>query len=377
MEHPSRPDSSSLSAYLRVLRRRMWVVVLCAVLVPAAALVFSFRQPAQYSASADVLLSRQNLTVDSNLFVYDNRLAGTQIELAHTPDVAQAALRSARVPMSPHALLGQTSVASKGDTDILEFTVTDGEPERAQLLANAFAQAYIDYRGTLETKTLVKARSELADTLARLKAEGRENSDLYASLEEKEQQLATSQTLQTSQAYLTRRADSAAKIAPTPRRNAVLGLMLGLVLGLGLAFGIDALDTRVRSAKEIGERLDLPLLARIAPPPKGFARKNRLAMLAQPTGTSAEAFRMLRTNLDFATLEHDNTRVIADHECGRARGQVDDRREPGAGRGSGRAQGRASSTSTFVDRISTASSGCSMRRASATSRWETSSSTRL
>ena len=33
-------------------------------------------------------------------------------------------------------------------------------------------------------------------------------------------------------------------------------------------------------------------------------------MLAQPTGTSAEAFRMLRTNLDFARLEGDDVRVI-------------------------------------------------------------------
>ena len=82
------------------------------------------------------------------------------------------------------------------------------------------------------------------------------------------------------------------------------------MLGVGLAFGIDALDTRVRSATEIGERLGLPLLARVPPPPKGFAKENRLVMLAQPTGTSAEAFRMLRTNLDFATLEDVDVRTI-------------------------------------------------------------------
>ena len=33
-------------------------------------------------------------------------------------------------------------------------------------------------------------------------------------------------------------------------------------------------------------------------------------MIAQPTGTNAEAFRMLRTNLDFATLESSGARTI-------------------------------------------------------------------
>jgi receptor protein-tyrosine kinase len=75
------------------------------------------------------------------------------------------------------------------------------------------------------------------------------------------------------------------------------------VLGAGLAFLVDTLDTRVRSASEIGGRLNLPLLARIPSPPRKLAREDRLVMLANPTGSQAEAFRMLRTNLDFAQLD--------------------------------------------------------------------------
>src|SRR5205814_1509032 len=64
----------------------------------------------------------------------------------------------------------------------------------------------------------------------------------------------------------------------------------------------EALDTRVRSAEEVVERLELPLLARLPEPPRKLRADNRLAMLAEPTGVQAEAFRMLRTNLEFSAL---------------------------------------------------------------------------
>ena len=103
LEYVSTHELTSLSTYLRVLRRRMWIVLVCTILVPAAALFFSLRQPAQYVASADVLLSRTNLgatlsgSPTASPFTYDTTLAGTQTELAHTPDVAQIALGVAKL----------------------------------------------------------------------------------------------------------------------------------------------------------------------------------------------------------------------------------------------------------------------------------------
>lgn len=311
------PQESTLSAYIAVLRRRLWIVVLCTVLVPAAALFFSLRQPAEFSSTAEVYINKQNLASaltgieDTTLFVDEERAAETQASLASVPAVARRALDLAGVDdLTPDDLIAQTSIAPKGLTDIIEFTVVDGDADLAERLASAYAQAFTLYRGELDTRAIVKAREEVTAALTRLDAEGRQDTDLHASLEESQQQLQTLETLQTSRAYVIREADEAVQIAPTPMRNAILGVMLGLVLGVGLAFLVDALDTRVRSASEVGERLGLPLLARIPAPPKELARDDHLVMMARPHGTHAEAFRMLRTNLEFARLEGEGVRTL-------------------------------------------------------------------
>ena len=310
-------EPSSLATYLHLLRRRKWVLLVCALVVPAVAFFFSARQEAIYQSSAEVYLNKQDIgsaitgIENQTLFVDEDRAAETQANLASVPAVAERALKIAGVAdMTAEDLLAESSVASKGSSDILEFTVIDPDPRQAETLVDAYALAFTQYRGELDSVSIKTARKEVERTLAKLEAQGKTDTALYDNLVESEQQLATLETLKTSRVSVVRPAEEAFQVAPAPVRNAILGLALGLVLGVGFAFAIDALDTRVRSAGEIGERLGLPLLARVPPPPKGFAKGYDLVMLAQPMGVGAEAFRMLRTNLEFARLEGDDVRVL-------------------------------------------------------------------
>jgi succinoglycan biosynthesis transport protein ExoP len=316
-EEASHHDGSSLSTYVRVLRRRKWIVLACALLLPLAAFFYASRQEKLYQSSAQVYLNKQDIGsaltgIDNQaLFVDEDRAAQTQVNLASVPAVAQLALKDARVrSMTADELLAESSVDSKGISDILVFTVTDPDPKRAEMLASAYALAFTQYRGQIDSASVRTARQEVDRKLTQLEAAGKKESPLYTKLAENEQQLATLETLKTSRVSVVAKADPAFQIAPTPTRNAILALALGLMLGVGLAFAVEALDTRVRSATEIGDQLGLTLLARVPPPPKGFGRENLLVMLAQPTGAKAEAFRMLRTNLDFVRLEGEDVRVI-------------------------------------------------------------------
>jgi Mrp family chromosome partitioning ATPase/capsular polysaccharide biosynthesis protein len=305
---------SDLTEFLRIIRRRGWIAVLAAVLIPAGAVYYSLKQPKLYQADATVLLSRQNLAATisgiPDYSFYDPSVAQTQAELAKVPEVAQRTIRAAGIrDLTAPQLLGETQVTPQTDTDLLTFTVIDGSASRAMRLATEYARQYTLYRRDIDTASIKGALQDLRGRLGQLVAQGKSGSAAYKDLVLRQQQLQTLEALQTSNASLVREATGAVQVQPRPFRNGVVGLALGLIVGIGLALLWEALDTRVRSAEDIEQRLGLPLLARLSRPSRSLQRKNALAMIAHATGHQAESFRMLRTSIDFVNLDR-GARVI-------------------------------------------------------------------
>jgi Mrp family chromosome partitioning ATPase len=310
--------AATLRDYLHVIRRRKWIILQAALLVPAAAIAFSVHEQKLYRASAQVLLSSQNLateltgTQQTGVSVQPDRVAQTQADVARVPAIAARVLEL--VPgtgMTLQRFLARSGVATATNADILTFDVVNRDPALARDLVDAYAAAYTVYRRSLDTAAIHTALQSVDARIRQLVDSGGRGGALYASLVDRQQTLATMQALQTSNAAVVQRAEKAVQVQPNTSRNAILGVFLGIVLGIGLAFLREALDTRVRSAEEIGERLGgLPLLARVPVPSRKLRAKNRLVMLDSPMGVHAEAFRMLRTNLDFATLGRDARTIM-------------------------------------------------------------------
>lgn len=316
----STAPETTLGALLGALRRRWYVLLLCLVLFPAAALLFTSSQQKEYSAESRVLLSNQSLarsltdTPDPDLRNDRDRIAQTQIELAQLPTVAVRVLRRAEAEgLTSDDFLANATVETVGKTDLLSLTVIDGDPDRAVRLANAWAIEYTAYRARLDTTYVARTLREVNDRLEKLP----EDSDLRDSLEEKAQELRTLQTLQTSGSLVVRRATEATQIAPQPARAASLALILGLIVGLGLVLLLDSLDTRRRGDSAVAEDLGVPLLAS-SPPLAPSSSGGRLAMVSDPHGVTAESVRRVLASVEREVSERSARCVLFasenDHE---------------------------------------------------------------
>ncbi|MHB8468722.1 MAG: tyrosine-protein kinase domain-containing protein [Gaiellaceae bacterium] len=295
--------------YLNLFRRRKWLIIQAVVLIPVVAVFLALRQQSLYEASSNVLLGQESqfaqLTGIPSVSGSEDpvRFAQTQAQLAQIPAVAALVLKAAHVSGNPYTFFQRAQITADPNTDLMTFSVTDHDPALAIRLVNAYAEEFTRYRRQLDTGAINQARRALQHRLRQLEVAGQGNSTLYADLSDRDQQLATMAAIQSANTAVVRQADAAAKIQPRPRKYAILGLMLGLAFGIGLALLWEALDTRIRSGDEIADKLRVPLLGRLPTPSRKLRSSDTLAMVADPSGGQGEAFRILRTNLDFVLLE--------------------------------------------------------------------------
>jgi capsular exopolysaccharide synthesis family protein len=278
----------------------------------AAATFLSLRQDALYEASSGVFVDTRNVgssIADVNAAGNDPaRVLETQAAVARVPNVINPALK--KFPSrrgKPDLFLDRSSVTADAHADLMSFSVKDPDPRLAVKLANAYANAFTAYRRELDTGALRNAQLEARDQLESLRRTGDTATSQYTDLVGRLQQLRTREVLLRETALLGRPAQAAVQVQPHPMRNGILGGMLGLLIGVGLAFMRESLNTSVRTAAAVEERLGMPLLGRIREPPKRLRGRDELSMLVTPDAPETEAFQLLATNIEFINLDYGAT----------------------------------------------------------------------
>ena len=310
--------AATLQDYAALVRRHKWLMTLVVVIVVGASLLLSLTQQTMHESESEVLLSRQNLAAqltgtpqDPTVNAQVERFSETQAQLARVPLVVKRVLGSEQTSdAAAQRFLQRSNVKAQQNADLLLFSYRAPTRAEARRLVTRYAEEFIRYRRELDTAALSRARREVRARIAELRQRKDASSKLITNLVDKDQQLSTLQTLQTSNAFLIRPADKTQQVQPRPLRNTVLALVLGLILGLGAVFLREALDTRVRSGEELAAAIGLPLLGFLPAPPRKLEREGQLVALADPHGVNAEAFRVLRVNVDFARLERNAKTIV-------------------------------------------------------------------
>ena len=91
-------------------------------------------------------------------------------------------------------------------------------------------------------------------------------------------------------------------IEPTPARTAFLAGIVGGMIGLAAVFLVDYFDDKIRSEHDLEALTDRPVLAEIPVDPP---TDDRPVAISEPGHVSVEAYRGLRTNIQFLGLDRD------------------------------------------------------------------------
>jgi capsular exopolysaccharide synthesis family protein len=259
-----------LRDYVRVLRKQWRLIAVCAALAVTAVATITIRATPQYQATIKLFVSAQERTNDTATSAYQGGLFSQQraksyADLLSGPRVVEAVVSNLRLPMTLGQLQGKISASALPDTVLLTASVTDPSPTQAQRLANAVGTQFAALVDQLERPP--------GGGPAPIKVAVVENARLPTS-----------------------------PISPKPARNVGLALVLGLLLGVGLAVLRESLDTTVKSVEELQERAETPVLGVIGFDPQ--ARSRPLIVQVDRHAPRAEAFRQLRTNLQFIDIDH-------------------------------------------------------------------------
>lgn len=293
-------DSVQLLDYLRAVRRRWPLVLLIVAVVTGTALAVSLSGEKEYDATAELLLRSEepvnsliNPTASSGSEDPERDL-NTDVELIKVAGVAHEAQRKLGIERTTDELLDQVSTETSSSSDIVDLTVRDSSATLAARIANAFAEAYVEFR-TDQARSRYRDTAELAqrqlDQLTPAEAASAEGRALRARRDD----LKLTAALQSGGAEIVRRASVPTSAAtPRPMLSAALGLFLGLVLGAAAVVGLELVDRRLKDEQSLEAFFDLPLLGTI---PKPGRRGRDVDDLGQ-----REAYGLLAANLRFSVL---------------------------------------------------------------------------
>ena len=306
----------TLRDYLNVVWHRKWLIIAIVVVATASAYFLAARKTPQYSATASLLYEQPidvtNPLVGSSAWI-DPTLQALDVQSISTvvdsPDIYQRVVKAVGQPMldvAPYSVSGSavtdTSNNGTGGSNVAQVTVVSSDPKQAAALANAYALAFVQRRKDHQQEQIKEGEAALEK---RLKATPTGTTEYYY-LQQTLGGLAISYSTVTGDfSMVTPATPPSAPFAPRPLRSAVLGFGVGLFAAIGLAFLLEQLNTRLRDYREVAEILQLPIVGRIPTIPKKYFTEHGVAVVDHPGSRTAEAFRMLRGNLEFVNVDED------------------------------------------------------------------------
>ncbi|MFN8379875.1 MAG: Wzz/FepE/Etk N-terminal domain-containing protein [Anaerolineae bacterium] len=213
----------NLTEYGRILWRRGWIIVLCAILAGAAAFVLSRQQTPTYRASQVLLI--QPSRNDLGLTEATTRLMNSYQVYLNSTIIAQRVIDNLRLDRTPGDLLSDVTIQSDRNNLTVQIDVDGQDCANAALVASEWGNQLVIYRNQ-ENQTV--RQEDRIDAIP-----------------------ADSPKCPTS-------------VTPNVAINTIAGVLLGAAVGVVIVFILEYLESSmIRRRDDIERGLELPVLASI------------------------------------------------------------------------------------------------------------------
>lgn len=318
--------------------RKWWWLILAAMLVAGGASYAATReQIPTYRTQATFMVGRaiDDPNPRSNEFSLSQQLANTYADIIQRQPIRQAVMEALGITFLP-----DYTIRIVPQTQLIEVTVVDTSAQRAQAVANELVQQLIQRSpgasdpgeaqrqefinkqlgdleaGIAETETEIESQQEklatlfsardIADTQAEIVALQNKLSALrnnYGSLLDNTDSGALNTITIVEPAMLPRR-----PIANNNTMMIVIAVMIGFALAAAAAYTLEYMDDTIRNPQDVHKALTLSTLGTI--PYVNGAGEQSVILLESGQPLAADAYRVLRTNLQFASVDEPLHRLL-------------------------------------------------------------------
>jgi polysaccharide biosynthesis transport protein len=326
-----------LRQYFNIIWKWSWLLILSVFIAATASFLASRATRPLYQTKTTLLVGQgtQNTNLNSYDLYMGQQLAQTYAELVRREPVLKGVVESLSLNRPWQSLAGQVSARAVPNTQLVEVFVVDNDPYRAKVLADEIAQQLILQSPTSPNKVsqadadftktqIADLKTKIQDGQAeakRLQQEldasnsARQIDSLNSQISLLDQRVSEWQNTYSSLLLSQGGASVAAlsvleeatipsvPISPNVRMNVLLAAVIGLMLALAGAFLIEYLDDTIKLPEDAMRATGLPILGAITRI-EGDNYSDRLIAAKYPLSPTAEAYRVMRTNIQFSTIDH-------------------------------------------------------------------------
>jgi capsular exopolysaccharide synthesis family protein len=320
-----------LSKYIFPLRKWWWLVAASTLIAAIFSSVSILRQPTVYQARTTLMIGTtiNDPNPSSSELFLGQQLAAAYADLANREIIRNATKKALGINQLPGYL-----ARALPNTQLIEITVNDTNPERAQIVANELA-AQLILLGPISAQSEERGRQDfIHERLNNLEVQIRETEAEIEKIEEelantfsaqqitdKQDQISSLQsklnTLENNYGLLLSNTQQGAintltvieyadlpstPIGPRKELTILLAAAVGFLLAAGEAYLLEYLDDSLKTPDAVMRLFSAPIVGRIFEQVNGI-NENQLYDADNSNHPLTEPFRALRTAIDFAETE--------------------------------------------------------------------------